>query len=787
MAIELTQIGRYSSGIIDESAAEIVAYDRGTQRLFVVNANDAVLDVLDISNPTNPNLVSTISVDAAIGAGINSVAAANGVVAVAVENADAVTPGAVAFFNPEGTFLDSVTVGVLPDMVTFTPDGTKVLVANEAEPGTTDPEGSISIIDISAGVANATVQTADFTSFNGQEDDLRAEGVRIFPGKTVAEDVEPEYIAVSPDGSKAFVTLQENNAIASVNIATATVQDIIPLGLKDHSLSGNTLDASDRDDAINLQNWPVFGMFMPDSIDSFEVNGQTYYAIANEGDARDEDERIAELTLDATAFPNAADLQEDEQLGRLQVSTIDGDTDGDGDYDRLFAYGARSFSILNSSGTIIYDSGDDFGRITAEEVPALFNSEAELDDDDNIEVSFDGRSDNKGAEPEAIATGVINDRTYAFIGLERIGGIMVYDVSNPTAPNFVEYIQPNGIDIAPEGLAFISAADSPNGSPLLAVGNEFSGTTTLYEIAELPVPSPAPVPTPAPAPTPAPTPSATPTANVVVEVSGEFTATTGNDLFFGTQIDNVIFGLDGNDRINAGAGDDNTNGNRGDDTVNGGAGDDTCNGGQGDDQVNCGTGNDRGSGDRGNDIVNGDAGQDQLTGGEANDTIDGGADNDAIFGGQGNDLLNGGAGDDVISGDFGTDTLIGGAGNDVFVLRTSTAAATAAEADLILDYNPGDTIGLTGSITPNDLTFTVENGNTIIQVTNNGVTSVLGVVNGVAPDQLTFSTANIQVNVTGNVSIMSSIFVGGTSSGQEVAVGATAFSSVDFTTSLTLV
>ncbi|HBQ99876.1 MULTISPECIES: choice-of-anchor I family protein [unclassified Roseofilum] len=787
MAIELTVIGRYSSGVIDESAAEIVAHDPGTQRLFVVNAEKAAIDVLNINDPTNPTLTSTINVNT-IGAGANSVAVANGVVAVAVENADAVTPGAVAFFDPNGNFLNSVTVGVLPDMVTFTPDGQKVLVANEGEPGNTDPEGSISIIDLSSEVANATVATADFTSFNGQEDDLRAEGVRIFPNKTVAEDVEPEYIAVSPDGSTAFVTLQENNAIAQVNISTATVQDIIPLGLKDHSLSGNRLDASDRDDAINLQNWPVFGMFMPDSIAAFEANGQTYYVIANEGDARDEDERIKDLTLDPTAFPNAAELQEDEQIGRLQVSNIDGDTDGDGDYDRLFAYGARSFSILNQSGTRVYDSGDDFGRITSEQVPALFNSGTELENG-NIETSFDGRSDNKGAEPEAIATGVVDGISYAFIGLERIGGIMVYDVSNPTAPSFVQYINPNGIDIAPEGLAFIPAADSPNGNPLLAVGNEFSGTTTLYEIAPTPAPAPPPSPSPSPVVDPTAPPSATPTpsVNIVVEVAGAFQATVGNDIFSGTASSNIIFGLEGNDQINAGAGDDNTNGNLGDDTVNGGTGNDTCNGGQGNDQVNCGDGNDRGSGDRGNDIVNGDAGQDQLTGGEADDTLDGGADNDGIFGGQGNDLINGGAGDDVISGDFGTDTLIGGAGNDVFVLRTSTAAATVAAADVILDYRPGDTIGLTGGITPNDLTLTVENGNTIIQVTNNGVTSVLGVVNGVSPAQLTFSTANIQVNITGNVSVTSSVFVGGSLSGQGLAVGATAFASVDFTNSLTLV
>ncbi|MBP0014731.1 MAG: hypothetical protein J7540_14835, partial [Roseofilum sp. SID2] len=285
----------------------------------------------------------------------------------------------------------------------------------------------------------------------------------------------------------------------------------------------------------------------------------------------------------------------------------------------------------------------------------------------------------------------------------------------------------------------------------------------------------------------APPSSTTTTTNVSVEVTTEFNVSIGNDVVVGTAGADVVLGLQGDDQINAGAGDDSANGNQGEDTVNGGAGNDTCYGGQGDDTVSGGDGNDMGSGDRGNDIVNGDAGEDQLNGGQDNDSIDGGADNDNIFGGQGNDLINGGDGDDVISGDAGTDTLIGGAGNDVFVLRTGTAATTAAEADLMLDYREGDTIGLTGGITPNDLTFTVVNGNTIIEVTNNGVTSVLGIVNGVAPEQLSFSTADIQVNITGNVSVMSSIFVGGNIGSQAFAVGATAFASVDFSQSFALV
>ena len=349
-----------------------------------------------------------------------------------------------------------------------------------------DPVGSVSVIDISGGIAGATVATAGFEAFDGQEDALRAEGVRIFPGNTVSQDVEPEYIAVSADGMTARISLQEANAFAVLDIATATITDIQPLGVKDHSLPGNGLDASDRDDAINIQNWPVFGMYMPDAVTSFEIDGQTYYATANEGDDRGEDERVEDLTLDPTAFPDAATLQMRENLGRLGVSTIDGDTDGDGDYDQLFAYGSRSFTIWDASGNVVYDSGDDFEQVTAAAYPDNFNA-------NNDENDPEGRSDNKGPEPEAITTGVINGSTFAFVGLERIGGIMVYDVSNPLSPSFVQYINNrdfsedpetgNPGDLGVEDLKFVAAEDSPNGAPLVIASNEVSGTVTIFQIS----------------------------------------------------------------------------------------------------------------------------------------------------------------------------------------------------------------------------------------------------------------------------------------------------------------
>ncbi|MFM2432408.1 MAG: hypothetical protein RLZZ511_3622 [Cyanobacteriota bacterium] len=486
--------------ITSPNGAEIPAFDPGSDRLFVIAGS--VVETYSVSNTGALTLATPLATGFTSSAGTaalpNSVAVKNGIVAVAyaIQNTttNAQQAGRVSFYNAaDGAFLNSVEVGFLPDMLTFTPDGTKVLVANEGEPNSYgqansfDPEGSVSVIDIAGGVANATVQNATFSSFNSQIASLKASGVRITgPGSTVAQDVEPEYIAVAPDGLTARITLQENNAIAILDIPTAMITSIQSLGAKDHSFPGNGFDASDRDltssaGKINIQNWPVFGLYQPDAIASYTVNGQAYYITANEGDARDytgfsEEIRVGATgyILDPTRFPNATTLKQNANLGRLQLTNATGDTDGDGDFDRIEAFGARSFSIWNSSGSLVFDSGDQFEQITAAKTPTLFNS-------DGLSSSFDTRSDNKGPEPEGVVLGVINNRTYAFIGLERSGDVMVYDVSSPTAPQLVQYINTLE-DQGAEGLTFVSAADSPTGKPLLITSSEISRTNTVFEI-----------------------------------------------------------------------------------------------------------------------------------------------------------------------------------------------------------------------------------------------------------------------------------------------------------------
>ncbi len=925
--LALMPIGTFDAGAA--GSAEVVAFDAGSKRLFVVNAQTRTVDVVDARNPEQPTRVTTIDTSA-LGSP-NSVAAYQGLVAVAIESVPKTDPGAVAFYTIHGELIASIKVGALPDMLTFTPDGGHVLVASEGEPsgygaGHVDPQGSISIIPIPKSksqlkkLTDEDVRTASFTGFDGHEASLRVQGIRLNgPGASASQDFEPEYIAVSRDSRTAYVTLQENNAIAEIDIAQARVTALRPLGFKDYSqppqiaatyewnkrpsigatsagqelqlggfsglayegvtaggklkfithtdrgpnaeptgikrpfllpyfnplivrftldpsngrfeltdrialrdakgrlltglpntalsadanqayndevpvdlrgdalpldplggdfegiavaddgslwmadeyrpalyhfsrrgrlierlvpigthaaagapvpapgmagkfgiealpavlaqrrqnrgmeavaiqdgkiyafvqspirnpatlsngalnamqnvrlvefdpktrgtrqfiyimdnppalgpddtradkigdmvalpgggflvverdddsvpkdalntitkkvyaaaLTGATdisnfgafdvgggvfktvdqmtlaelasvgvvplakklhvdlaqagyagvekveglallpsgqlallndndfgvaqivvdgasglftlapgyapevptlgivnvpgLDASDRDNAINIRAWPVFGMYEPDAIASYEVGGRRYLVTANEGDARDwpglaEESRIASLTLDAAAFPNGATLKANSSLGRLNVTKTLGDTDGDGDFDQLYTLGGRSFSIWTAEGTLVFDSGSAFERAIAARDPAFFN----VSNDDR---TFDSRSDNKGPEPEAVAIGRIGRRTYAFIGLERQGGIVLYDVTHPNAPVFIDYVNNRDFtvepataekakDLGPEGVIFIDAKDSPIRSPLLVVANEISGTVTLYSV-----------------------------------------------------------------------------------------------------------------------------------------------------------------------------------------------------------------------------------------------------------------------------------------------------------------
>ncbi len=519
--LDLSSIGTYATGTFDKSAAEIVAHDPETQRLFVVNAESGQIDVLDIKDPSKPALLFNIELSG-YGAVVNSVAVHKGLVAAAVEAEIKTDLGKAVFLDTDGNVLTSVQVGALPDAITFTPDGKRVLVANEGEPKddyTIDPEGSVSIIDLPNQITKLSqshVRTAGFEGF--KESDLDA-SVRVFgpdvnpgDGKRVARNMEPEWITVSKDSQTAWVALQENNAIGTLDINTGKFTVVKGLGFKDHMLPGNELDVSDRDNKINITNWPVLGVYMPDTIANYEYQGQSFIVTANEGDAREwlgtpgyvEASRFRALSgnipvcADSPRFldffannemgiTTLSQLRDNTNLGRLNVTTANGLRADGTCYEDIYAFGARSFSIYAAdSMKQVYDSGSDFERITTEKNPEFFNS-------NHRENSLESRSDDKGPEPEGVVVAKLWGSTYAFIGLERVGGVMVYDISNPYQPSFVQYINnrdfnfapgtPGAGDLGAEGLIVIEASKSPiPGVPLLVVANEVSGTTTVFRI-----------------------------------------------------------------------------------------------------------------------------------------------------------------------------------------------------------------------------------------------------------------------------------------------------------------
>lgn len=469
-----TEVGSIDLG--GEGAAEISTFDPISKRLFVQNNDGSSrINIIDLSNPASPLALSDLNVT---GGGINSVAVKNGLLAVAVEGINKQDAGQVVVFDASTlSQLALVTVGALPDMVTFSPDGKYILSANEGEPSddyTNDPEGSISIIDIENGYQATTL---GFSQFSGQLAALSAQGYRVFgPNASMAQDTEPEYVTVSDDSKTAWVSLQENNALAKVDIASKTITAIMPLGFKDFSLTANAIDASNRDNGMNFAAWPVKGMYMPDAIAYFNVNGTGYIISANEGDSRDydgfsEEERVKDVVLDPSAFPNAAELQADAALGRLKITSTLGDTDGDGDYDELYAYGARSFSIWNAeTGMQTYDCGSSMEM-------EVINTAGFVNDVNGSHYD-DDRSDDKGTEPEGVVVGVVGGKMLAFIGLERVDIVMVYDISTPTSPQFLQLLK---VGDAPEGLWFVSATDSPNGRSLLIVSSEDDGQAKIFQ------------------------------------------------------------------------------------------------------------------------------------------------------------------------------------------------------------------------------------------------------------------------------------------------------------------
>lgn len=490
--LEVTFEGRYTDG--RDGACEIADIEPINSLVVVTNAVSDSIDIIDWSNLNTPVKVGGVSV-LNYGGGANSVVVIDtNYFAVAIEATVKQDSGCIVFFDFNGNYVNKVQVGALPDMITLTPNKQQLLVACEGEPNdayTVDPEGMIGLVDLtSTTIPNLTQSAVTLLSFQTPATPIT--GGAFKPNTPLAQDLEPEYIAVNPNSTEARVICQENNVMVTVNLVNPAITSIQGLGYKDHSMGSNGFDASDRDNAINIQAYPIKGVYQPDAIVGFEslMNGMVYYATANEGDARDysgysSEVRIKNLTLDATAFPNAAALQQDAALGRLKTFTADvlGDTDGDGDVDELYSYGGRSISLWNANGNLVWDSGNSIETYMAANFPSFFNC------NDGLASKQDRRSDDKGPEPEALAflrmTNGPNNTDYLAVGLERQGGVLFYDVTNPNAISLdllvhsFDTVSGTMIDIAPEGIVF---ADHANGQKIMLVSNEVSGTIAAYSV-----------------------------------------------------------------------------------------------------------------------------------------------------------------------------------------------------------------------------------------------------------------------------------------------------------------
>ncbi|TDQ41983.1 choice-of-anchor I family protein [Aureibacillus halotolerans] len=513
-AFQVQLSGRFTSGAaIDESGTEIVAYDQANEQAYSINGAENALDIIDLAPlkqdasfqelPLKKRIpISDVSEDLGDVSGITSVALHpdGDYLAVAIVAEPKTDPGHVVFLTTDGELLATVGVGSLPDMLTFTHDGSKLLVANEGEPNDAydvNPEGSVSVVDLSEGIDSLTNSSVNEVTFD--QVDIDEDVRQVNADATRAEDLEPEYIVVSEDDTKAYVALQENNAIATLDLTTASFTSVKSLGFKDHSIAGNGMDVNDEDGKINIQTVPVLGQYMPDGISLLERNGKSYILTPNEGDAQDyegfsEEVRVADIAdqyaLNAEHFEGYTQeeldalvedgLFDDDQLGRLKTTTS-APKNEDGKYEAVYSYGARSFTIFDAETMEpVFDSGDTFEQVIAKDNPEMFNTT-------NSENVFDDRSDDKGPEPESVTTGQIGDKTYAFVGLEREGSIAVYDVTNPEKAAYVTMFNSRDFsgsevagDVAPEGLAFVTAEESITGEPMLLVGNEVSGTMSVF-------------------------------------------------------------------------------------------------------------------------------------------------------------------------------------------------------------------------------------------------------------------------------------------------------------------
>ncbi|MEW9698162.1 choice-of-anchor I family protein [Paenibacillus sp. SI8] len=498
--LNITKIANYSVGKTnkDGGVAEIVKYNKDNGKFYLVNGVIKTLEIVPLTS-AGGTLTKEKSINIGALAETNGfqygdltsvdVNTATDKIALAVQELDSAKNGKIMVLDYDGNLLKTYEAGVQPDMVKFTSDGRYILTADEGEPRVAgmDPQGSVTIVD----TQNDSVTHVKFDKpelidnlvhIRGASDSTTGLVTGSGSKADAVTDLEPEYIALSGDESIAYVSLQENNAIAAINMSTKSLISVKGLGYKDFRKSSNSLDLV-NDGQFKLENVPFYGMYMPDGVAAYKVGSTTYLFTANEGDETDWSGRKNGSSI--------GDLKGSLNTNSAAAKFLNGKTTydkvtvaGDMGTDNVYLYGGRSFSVWNAETMRqVYDSGNDFESITAERLPDNFNAS-------NSKTTKDDRSPKKGPEPEYVTVGKVGNKVFAFIGLERTGGVMTYDVTNPEHPVFANYINTRkwtpkdtlATDTGPEGLDFIPASESPTGFPLLLVANEVGGTIAVLQL-----------------------------------------------------------------------------------------------------------------------------------------------------------------------------------------------------------------------------------------------------------------------------------------------------------------
>jgi len=516
--LKITEIASITSGD-GEGSHEIATFHAGSKRIFATNGVKNAIDIYDVSDVTNPKKVGSVALSP-YGNDVTSVAAGKDVVVAVVNVSDkfsatgvpTTTNGKIVVFDTSGKVLSSPDVlGVLPDSVTFAPNGTTALVAIEAQPvcakddpataakedadysKASDPVGGVTVVDLS-NPASPVLRFAGFDQFPVAE--MRAKGIAVSSVvNNVSKDFEPEFVT-AVDNNYAYVTIQEANAIGKLNIGSATFESISRAF--ESKVSRVARDTSDRDAGAGLRTYAnVVGASQPDAIAGFTVGAGQYFVTANEGDAREytclnDDLRASSLKVDTRRFPDWKTLSGNAALGRAKVNPTIGDKDGDGDIDTIHLRGSNSMTMYRN-GIAIWDSADLLDQIQTQAfgVANINGSHSLSSDKSTMNYVGQDRSDDKGSEPEGVAVGMVGDRRIAILGLERMTALAIFDITDPGNPIFQEWLQmlPTKATPAkdvkhwsPEGIVFVPASKSPSGKALIITSYELSGSISIHQV-----------------------------------------------------------------------------------------------------------------------------------------------------------------------------------------------------------------------------------------------------------------------------------------------------------------